>query len=81
MNIDDLLCVIQTMHGNSKAFRFAMGELRRLNDAAAEPIFEGLFDQHVSMLRHKRTGAKCREGCLRELQAIAIPDSIGSPVR
>ena len=78
--IDDLLRVIRTAHGNSLQFRAAIRELRRLNDAAAEPIFEGLFDQHVSMLRNARTSEKCRAGLLRELQAIAEPDSSGSPV-
>lgn len=75
MSIDEILNAIQASHGNSLAFRAAIQELRRLNNAAPKPIFELLFEQHVSMLRNSRTSKKCREGCLRELRVITEPGS------
>lgn len=74
MSIDEILNAIKTAHGNSLQFRAAIRELRRLNSASPQPMFEGLMDQHVSMLRNSRSSEKCRAGCLRELQAITLQE-------
>jgi len=71
----EILNTVKTAHGNSLAYREAIRELRRLNSASPQPMFEGLMDQHVSMLRNSRNSEKCRAGCLRELQAITLPES------
>ena len=71
---NEILNAVKSAHGNSLAFRVAIQELRRLNNAAPQPMFEGLMEQHVSMLRNSRSSEKCRAGCLRELQAITLAE-------